>query len=434
MYKKLRFFFRFTTGLVRKYFLALGFGLLLGIVCFFVLPKLSRLLPATKSVLRIGIVGRYSLSDLPQSIQSKISIGLTTVDQSGLPGPGLASSWVATDSGKTYTFTLNPNFTWHDGSRLKSKDIQYNFTDVKIEYPDDSHIILRLSDSFSPLPTVVSRPVIKTITFPTRKYLGVGKYRISGFKRNGPYLESLTLLPPPDSSLPVLKYFFYPTQSQARTALKLGVLHSVEDMTDYADLGKWQNLTITSTLHTDRYVAVFFNVSDPMFTGTSGKNLRLALSYAVNKSHIAEERRAYGPISKTSWAYNPSIKKYEYDLTRAKSLLKNVEKLPESISLKVVPAYLETAENIKKDWEALGLKVDLQVEPDFSLDSYQAMVIAQAVPIDPDNYNLWHSTQNTTNIKGAHQFFDCFWGFGFHFYVTSDRNMNFLNYSLILAK
>ena len=58
-------------------------------------------------------------------------------------------------------------------------------------------------------------------------------------------------------------------------------------------------------------------------------------------------------------------------------------------------SFLELAETIAKDWEnVLDVDVDVKIinsiEPDF-----QAILIAQEIPLDPDQQALWHSTQET---------------------------------------
>lgn len=397
MYKKLRFYLRFSLALATKYYLALVAGLVMGSLAFFLAPHVMRLLPVARPVQRIGLVGRYTLSDLPPTVESKVSVGLTTLDLAGYPRPALASSWQISEDGKSYIFTLNSQYRWHDGSTLKSTDLVYNFKDANVSYPDSNHLQVDLPDPYSPLLTVLARPVIKVVQFP-RRYLGVGSYEIKGYRHNGPYLESLTLgSADPGSTLPYLKYIFYPSPSQARIAFKLALLTSVEDLTDSGDLDSWPSLTLHSQARFDRYVAVFFNTQDPIFTGPSGKNLRLALAYAIDKSRWPERRRAFGPIPPFSWAFSSSTKKYDQDLTRAQQFFTKVDAPPQKLSLIVVPAYLEVGEQVKKDWETLGLSVEFQVRPDIPLD-FQALIIGQAAPADPDQYQLWHSTQKATNL------------------------------------
>ena len=122
------------------------------------------------------------------------------------------------------------------------------------------------------------------------------------------------------------------------------------------------------------------------------------MAYAIDKSRW--QNRSLGPINPLSWAYTEDVKKYDYDLAHAKDLLEKIEKLPAKINLITVPAYLAVAESVKSDWQKLGLTVDISVSPEIP-DNFSVLIVAQAIPVDPDQYNLWHSTQNTnlTHIK-----------------------------------
>ena len=48
--------------------------------------------------------------------------------QTGGPAPsGLADSWEVAADGRTYTFHLNPNAMWHDGTPVTADDVQFSF-------------------------------------------------------------------------------------------------------------------------------------------------------------------------------------------------------------------------------------------------------------------------------------------------------------------
>jgi peptide/nickel transport system substrate-binding protein len=356
-------------------------------------------LPTFRFTKRIATVGRFTLTDLPATITQKISLGLTTVDPSGKPGPGVAQSWEVSSDGKTITFTLDNNFRWQNNTELLAQDIKYQFRDAVIEYPDSDHLIFRLKDPFAPLPTLLAKPILHYETsklFSKSRVVGLGSYIVSGYKSNGPVLESLTLSPvQPESKLPILFYQFYSSPAQVRTAFKLGLVDEIDNLPDPGDLKDWPNTTKLALPGKDRYVGLFFNTQSPNFGGASGKNLRLAISYAIDKSRWPN--RAVGPIEPNNWAFNPETKKYDLDQKRAAELIKKVEKVPEKFTINTVPAYVGIAESIKADLEKVQLSSEIVVIQDIPQE-FDLLLIAQATPLDPDQYNFWHSTQEQTNL------------------------------------
>ena len=116
-----------------------------------------------------------------------------------------------------------------------------------------------------------------------------------------------------------------------------------------------------------------------------------ALNYAIDKERY-KENRALGPISPFSWAYNPQVKQYNKDVTKTK----DVKDL--NIKLSTLPNLLSVAEEVKKDSEAAGVKVEVEVTPTIP-DNFQAFLATVDIPKDPDQYSLWHSTQMGSNIS-----------------------------------
>jgi peptide/nickel transport system substrate-binding protein len=68
-----------------------------------------------------------------------------------------------------------------------------------------------------------------------------------------------------------------------------------------------------------------------------------------------------------------------------------------SISLTTPPILLAQAESVAKDWQAVGVNVNLQVISNVPTD-YQAFMAIFDIPDDPDQYSIWHSTKTATNI------------------------------------
>ena len=62
------------------------------------------------------------------------------------------------------------------------------------------------------------------------------------------------------------------------------------------------------------------------------------------------------------------------------------------------PLLLDTAEKIAKDWEEIGVKTTVLVSS-ITPSQYQAYITIIDIPIDPDQYAFWHSTQEAANIS-----------------------------------
>lgn len=373
------FFTRFKTLI----FISFAFG----IVIFFILKYLMPIMaqpPATK----IGLTGRYAISEIPISILNRVSHGLTKLDANGYVSPDLASSWETPDMGKTWVFTLKDNFTWQDGKKVISPTISYQFSDVTIERPDDKTIIFKLQNPYSAFPLVVSKPVFKS------GLMGTGEYRVTHISLNGSIVEELSLQ---NKIGEKVIYKFYPSEERTKLAFELGEVDKITDLFDLSPLNLWPKVKIGKSANTGEYAAVFFNTQDKSL---KEKNLRQALSYAINKNALGGER-AISPISIDSWAYNPQVKPYEYDPVKAKQIIADYKLSAKisnlSINLSSSPILLTQAEEIAKDWEAAGLTVNVQTVTQIPSD-YQAFLAIFDIPDDPDQYSIWHSTQVATNI------------------------------------
>jgi peptide/nickel transport system substrate-binding protein len=398
-YKKIRFWFRFTVALVKKYYLGIFVGSFSGVVSFFFFPSLLPFIPKIRSTQNIAIVGRFTQGDIPLVIQQKISLGLTTFTPNGQPAPAIATSWDISEDKKSYTINLDTSYVWHDGSALKSSDIDYSFRDVTTEVLSPNKLLIKLKEPFSPLPSALSRPLFKLVTtrhlffFTSQKLLGLGSYQIGKIVKNGPTIESIFLVPSDsDSDLPNLRYIFYPSQDMAITAFKLGLVDTITDISDITPLQSYSRGRTQKHVHYDRYVGLFFNTASPAFGGSDGKNLRLALDYAVNKNRWPN--RALGPISPTSWVYNSELKTYDQDLSKAKQIIAKLENKPSLITISASPANFSIAEAIKSDWEQIGIASEIVSTTQYTAD-YSTLLLTQIIPTDPDQYQLWHSTQST---------------------------------------
>lgn len=382
---------RYTIRLIEAFysrfklliFLSAGLGVLIFFIVKFLLPVFLQ-----GNAERIGITGRYTLSTLPNSILMRVGDGLTKIDASGNVEPSLAAKWETSDKGKTWTFFLKENLYWQDGKKVVSSDVSYQFSDVTIVRPDDKTITFKLQNSYSAFPSVVSRPVFKS------GLMGTAAYRVTGISLNGAIVEQIKMRNKDGRSV---VYKFYPTEDKTKLAFELGSVDKILEVFDPIPFNSWRKIKIDENSNTGEYVAVFFNMQDKIL---AEKNIRQALSYAINKDRLGG-KRAISPISVDSWAYNPQVKPYDYDPVKAKSMVDEFKKSAKisslEINLSVTPVIFTTAEEVAKDWEAIGIKVNLHVITQTPTD-YQAFLAIFDIPDDPDQYSMWHSTQSSTNL------------------------------------
>ena len=335
----------------------------------------------------VGITGRYFPEELPIIITGELSEGLTKIGDNGVPEPAIASSWETPDDGETWIFNIGDKI-WHDGATISSFDIRYNFTDVAIDRPDEKTIVFKLEDPYSPFPSVISKPLFK------QGLLGTGQWMVDNLTLSQNYAQELVLK---DDNKNIIRYKFYANESQAKTAFKLGHVNELLDMYSISPFDEWNSVEIVENVKKDQIVTIFFNTQSEKFK--ENRFLRQALHYAIDKEALSNNR-AISPINPNSWAYNPQVKDYSYDLERAIDMISDVpeEENAKPIVLTTTPPLLDVAEKIRSDWEKLGVKVNINVSSSVDSD-YSALLTIFEIPTDPDQYQIWHSTQEVNNIS-----------------------------------
>ena len=382
-----RYILRLIVAFVSRFkaliILGFGFGIILFLTLWFLLP-----LTLGNSIEKIGISGMFNVENLPPSILNMVSSGLTKLEKDGSVGPALSTSWETPDKGQTWIFHLASGLKWQDGKSLQSSNITYSFSDVTVSYPDKNTIAFKLQSPYSAFPTVVSKPVFRS------GLLGVGQWEVKNLSLVGSYVDSITL---ENIDHKRIIYKFYPTEEETKLAFELGQIDQIQGLFDPKPLNTWPKIKLAKQINTGEFVAVFLNMNDKAL---GDKSVRQALAYAINKDVLGDQR-AISPISVDSWAYNPQVKPYDYDLEKAKTMIDDYKKSSKlekiSINLTAAPILLNQAEKIVNDWQAAGIDANLRIVSNVPSD-YQALLAIFDIPDDPDQYSIWHSTQTATNI------------------------------------
>jgi peptide/nickel transport system substrate-binding protein len=388
--KSSRYYFWLIEAFLKKHYPIIIIGFVIGFLLSSLLSTFQLKLPEIQKKTMIGVIGNYDISTLPIFIQTKLSRGLTKFDENGNIVGDLAEDIKIEDSGKKYIYTLKDNIRWQDKKLFTSKDVNYNFKDVSIETPSDKTIAYTLKDSFAPFQALTTQPIFRP------SLMGLGEYKLVGFKMGKQRIDFITIKEIKTGKETVYK--FYPSETAAVTGFKLGEINSIEEIKDKKNIENLDKVKVTPIVNKNSYVAVFANLRDETL---QDKAIRQALAYAIPEE-IKNGNRAISPYSVNSWVYNENVKKYDFNLDNAKKLIgknKNASGSAEmKFSLTAIDTYKETAEKLKEGWKQIGINIELQfvkTKP----ENFQLLLASSAIPQDPDQYSIWHSTQNT-NITG----------------------------------
>lgn len=338
-------------------------------------------------VISVGIIGYYDSNNLPPFVSNLISTPLVTLDAHGIPQPDLAQSWqVSSDSAK-YRLNLKKNMFWSDGTPLTSSDIQLNLPDVKESFPDNNTIQFSLADSYSPFFSLLTTPVFKSGTL-----TGIGKYKVKSLAENHNLITKIVLT---DGGLtPDISVRFYPDEKTAKTAFSIGEIDSIYGISSADDFQEFPLTGFEYLPDHSQIVAIFYNLKDPTM---GDKNMRHSLNCALPV--ITEEEQAKTSLPESSWVFNKDVKVCVDDPTSAKSYLGKVTTGKNStVILTTTPNLASLANEVVASWKKVGISAQVQVESGQPQD-FQALLISEPIPTDPDQYSLWHSTQIKTNIS-----------------------------------
>jgi len=334
----------------------------------------------------IGLQGRYTIDDLPDEISQKVSFGLTTLSENQKPEISqIVENLDIQNESKDYIFNLKNNIYWSSGKKFTAYDVNYQIDGVTITPMSQNSIRISSESEFNPILSLLSQPLIK------KNFDGLGNYSVTKITYQEGYIKTIYLKPRHKNDNPIEYRFFFDEEDVVH-AFKIGNVDEIRVGRLPQEFSSWKNLEISKKIETDqKYVAVFINTQK-----ITNRQIRQAFAYATPKEDKNE--RCLGPISPNSWAYNPDIKQYNFNKTRAKELLGD-EKI-DHINLSINDReLLPIAENIKTSWQdILGIPVSISIENQININDYETLLTYGAITKDPDQYLFWHSTQTSTNI------------------------------------
>lgn len=366
-------------------------GLILFASALFLQIKFSFFHPS--NVVRVGLIGTYQEHDIPHEVTQLVSESLVVTDENGRIKPNIVTGWETNNDATEFKFKIKDNLKWSDNTPVKTPEITFNIPNTEITYPDEKTIQFNLKESYSPLPSLLTKPIFKNGSL-----VGTGPYRITNIEKSRIFITKIVLKSDnPDQ--PIVQVRFYPNEKIAITGFNLGEVQSIAGISSTKPFSGNPKVGISQRVDFTKVVTILFQTRDQTL---ANRSLRQALSYIAPK--IAGEIEANNPYPPTLWAYDHQAKKYLFNkeeakaaLGRAKSALPE-DKLNTEIILTATPNLEDVGKVVVGNWKDLGVDVKLRIESGIP-QNFQALLITQSIPQDPDQYFLWHATQTKTNLS-----------------------------------
>ncbi|WP_306353899.1 ABC transporter substrate-binding protein [Flavobacterium sp. '19STA2R22 D10 B1'] len=358
---------------------------------------------------------------------NQIFNGLVQLDDSLHIQPDLASSWTLSEDGKTYTFLLkkNINFQKHiafgqDSTRtVIAKDFEYSFNrllDDQIASPgrwvlqnvsefkaiNDSIFQIQLSKPFPAFlgllsmkyASVVPKEVIEDKNNDFRSHpIGTGPFQFKLWEENVklvlrrnpiyfekdkqgiqlPYLEAVAITFLPDKQSGFLQFI----QGKLDFVSGLDPSYKDEILTQKGELApKYRNTVnmITGPYLNTEYLGFRMDGSDKAVLDV---RIRQAMNYGFDRQKLITYLRnnmgtpaTNGIIPNGLPSFN-NLKGYDYEPEKAKALIKSylndTHQVKPKITLSTNGSYVDIAEFLQREWQKIGLDVQVDVNPPSTL-------------------------------------------------------------------
>lgn len=388
--------------------------------------------------------------------------GLTRVGPDGLPAPALADSWEISPDGTVYTFRLRRDVVWHDGQPFTASDVLFTletiqgkdfvgppalanvWRNVLVDRLDDYTVRCTLNAPYAPFLSDTRLPILPAHLLEAtpmsewgdsafaRQPVGTGPYTLAEITPDHALLEAnptyfggvpyinrieLRFVESPQATFAAL----------ARSDIQAFGYHTTPELRSIALPERINQFDMPL----DSYDTLTFNLRQPPLDDVQ---LRQALARGLDKDALVQQAtdgaavRLDTPILTGWWAYDPSVRWHDYDPQGAAETLESLgytlnaddgnedsgirtrdgQTLAFTLITDSDPARLGAAQEIARQWEVLGVQVEVaQLESDELRQRLRDHDFSLAVHgwtrlgPDPDVFALWHSSQAPDGLNYA---------------------------------
>jgi peptide/nickel transport system substrate-binding protein len=387
--------------------------------------------PGYGGTINEGIIGSprfinpvLAVSDSDRDLTALVYSGLLKATPSGNYVPDLAESYTISPDGKTYTFVLRPNATFHNGTKVTADDIVFTIQktqDPALESPlranwdgvtvteIDAHTVqFTLKSPYAPFIENLTMGILpKSLwqnvsddEFPFSNLntspVGSGPFRIASISRNSSGIPSsydLRAFTNYALGMPYLSdivLYFYSNEDEVVAALKSGEINTASGLSP-SNLPSISGLAIKSA-PLNRVFGVFFNQNQS--TVLRDHAVRQALEDAINRQALINTvldgygTALTGPVppsisgstntvqaSTTATSTDPALAARAelikagwvagpggvLQKTTGKGKSAQTITLEFSLATDNVPELRNAALYVQTEWQTMGAKVDVQI-------------------------------------------------------------------------
>jgi peptide/nickel transport system substrate-binding protein len=396
-------------------------------------------------------------------VTSQVYDSLFEFNENYEPTPRIAKEWEASDDGLTWTIKIQEGIKFHNGDELTAEDVAWTLSTIlhddykgprkssvssveSFTASDKYTVVIQLKEPFAPLFTNINYGIMSKKAFEgvaigeldkaatTMKPIGSGPYKFVEYVRaqyvllerndnwffseqNGgaPFIQSVHFKVIPDGDT-------------ALAALEAGEID--------LDTPEGKDVASLRANYGDKLIPVDWNrrgwgymqfntVKFPL----DDKKVRQALTYAVDRESIITAVMdgngvvPGGPLPPVSWAADPSLQPFPYDVKKAAQLLeeagwaKNSKGIYEKDGQPLKLTFYGSSGSglieglttiVRNNWTTLGVDVDVQLmdfnamlENHVAPGKYDVTFSGFGLGLDPDSmYALFHSSSGTPNEQG----------------------------------
>jgi peptide/nickel transport system substrate-binding protein len=388
------------------------------------------------------------------AIENLVFNGLLRVNDELELIPDIAETYTISPDGKTYTFTLKKNVTFQDGHPLTAEDVAFTYNKILDPKTNTvrrgSYIIEGKPIQFKAIDTYTFQAILPKPFAPFLSQMTMGilpkhileKVDINknDFNRKpigaGPYIlerwetgQFVLLKKNPNyfGEKPKLDKILYKIVLDSNTAtlsLEKKELHM--SGLDPKDVAAFKQKPAFNVFDYEQlaYTYLGFNLKHPFL---SDIRVREAIAHAVDKEALVKSvlqgfgKPAHIPNAPSSWSYpnEKDVYKLGYDPKKSKALLEEAgftfdqksgyyQKNGRPLSFTLVTNKgrkdrEKSAEIIQQYLAKVGIKLDIRIvewsslvkllETPKSPKDFDIVIIGWALGIDPDSFEIWHSSQ-----------------------------------------